>query len=181
MKKLLFIAAFLWLNVANGQSVDWSPLQFNDDGIIEMVEVVELPDKSSEEIYTQVKLWMASYYKSMEDVVQVDDQKSGIIKGRALMTFYSKTLGKVFDYPTYYTIRIDIKDGKYRLSITDYIIKSEYGDYGVEMQFTDKMALKKNGELRDFPIAAKNGILEHWESIKSDLEKKIKEKSKDDW
>lgn len=181
MKKLIFIAAFLWLNYVNAQSVDWSPLVFNEEGKLEMVEVVEVDSKDASEIYNQVKFWFSSYYNSLNDVIQLDDKDAGTIKGRAIASFYAKTMGKLFEHKVYYTIQIDIKDGKYRLLLSDYILQNDYGDSPLENQFTDKYAVKKNGSIRDFSIAMKEGVESHWLELKTSLSDKVKESSDDDW
>ena len=80
--------------------------------------VVEVPNKSAQEIYKNVKKWVIKSYKNPEKVLKVDLPAEQIrINGYNSSFFQGKALGMV-DYGVDYMLTIDIKENKYKFSIT---------------------------------------------------------------
>ncbi len=81
----------------------------------EYQDVIQV-DKTSDEIYSNLKSWIATTFNSANDVIQLDDvtNKKIIIKG--ISTFAYKRMvtinGKVF-----FTLTLEAKDNRFRYTI----------------------------------------------------------------
>lgn len=123
MKKLFFIATLILLGTeSNSQTL----FEFDNNGdIIPNPNVIEI-DKSSEDIYEKAVDWINFNYKNPEFVMKGRSEDnflrfSGIKKN--LSTY--KSMGVTMDYDLHYTIRIDFKDNKYRLTIENAYLNDE--------------------------------------------------------
>ena len=75
----------------------------------EIVEVVEIPGKSKDEIFTKSRQWFSQYFVSGESVVDYEDQAAGTIIGNGIAGLGYDPFG-IVHYDIHYNIRIDIKD-----------------------------------------------------------------------
>lgn len=95
-------------------------------------EVVEVEGKSSNEIYIAANQWAVETFKSAKSVIQFSDKESGVVSGR-----YA-TSGMIGLAPAtiYSVINIEVKDGRYRLTISDpyYETTMQYASSGVVNQ-----------------------------------------------
>ena len=73
------------------------------DGKITYGGVVQIDGLSSEELYKRTKRWFIETYNSGKDVIQLDDSGIGI--------------------NIHETIKIQVKDGRYKYEITDFKVK----------------------------------------------------------
>jgi hypothetical protein len=112
MKKLLIILMFIPI------------VSFSQ----QYTEVVEIPNKTADQLYKSAKEWFALTFKSSNDVIQLDDptEKKIIGKGVTPVNYMS---GK---YPVtlsmYFTLLIQFKDGRYRYDIQQTGLKSITGE-----------------------------------------------------
>lgn len=92
------------------------------NGAIAFQEIVELNDTSlkKQELYVNIRTWFAKKYNSSKSVIQIDDKESGRIVGKAVIELpqYHATVH------CHYTIQVDVKDQKFRYSISDLFISS---------------------------------------------------------
>lgn len=115
MKRIFFIAVLILLGT---ESTSQTLFQFDNDGdIAPNPNVIEI-DKSSEDIYEKAVDWINFNYKNPDFVLKGKSEDnflrfSGIKKD--LSTY--KSMGVAMDYDLHYTIRIDFKENKYRLTI----------------------------------------------------------------
>lgn len=121
-------------------------------------KVVEWDGKSQTEIRSSLKAWVADYFKSAKDVLQLDEPDRIIIKGNTELNEIAET--KYGSIPVYYTMKfaidIQIKESKYRYQVKDVLLSDKLGTYTVETLIVSneenrKEALKHKG-------AARNGI-----------------------
>ncbi|MCD4768675.1 MAG: DUF4468 domain-containing protein [Bacteroidales bacterium] len=79
-------------------------------------EAIESSDSlNKDEIYLKTLEWFALSFSSSNDVIQLKDKDAGKVigKGNFMMNYYSRN-------PTiFFTITIMIKDGRYKIVITD--------------------------------------------------------------
>lgn len=96
-------------------------------------EVVDLPGLSKDEIYSMARMWFVEAYKNPQKVLQIQDKESGEIVGKGNTKYYSKIwMGAEGSKGVInYTVKIFIKDGKYKYEITDFIHKGITYDYGL--------------------------------------------------
>lgn len=128
MKKLILL--FLIIpSVTFGQNTTDSifPLK---EGVVNYTEVVKIDSTTKNELYINAKKWIANNYKSANDVIQLDDKEAGeiIAKGYFEMKFVKSGLMMEYVYiKIYHTIKITMKDGKYKYEVTDFKSKSSDG------------------------------------------------------
>lgn len=95
------------------------------DGELNYSEVVVLDSTfKKNDLYINAKKFFVDVYHSAKDVIQLDDKDAGIVIGKG----YFETLWKANFLYTYqlqiwHTIKISIKDGKYKYEITDFRYK----------------------------------------------------------
>jgi len=79
--------------------------------------VVTVDGVPSDELYRRAKAWVAAAYESSTDVIKLDDQPGGqlIARGSFTVPFF---LGFAW---VKHTWTIEIKDGRYRYTLTDYL------------------------------------------------------------
>ncbi len=109
MKKLFVICITLLLTtVASAQE----PMTY------EKVIQAENLDKTS--IYVALRAWFSETYNSAKSVIQMEDKDAGLIIGNATRKYNHGGLSYLC-YEGYlkYTIKVQIKDGRYRAEITD--------------------------------------------------------------
>jgi len=93
-------------------------------------EVVQVDSISQNELYNRAKLWFATIYNSSNDVIQVDNKEGGEFIGKAILKYIpnihsgnEQTKGNIK-----YTIKIFVKEGRYKYIITDFI-HDPYGNH----------------------------------------------------
>ena len=91
------------------------------------VEVIQDIDMSKDEIYTQSLSWMAEKFVSAKDVIQLKDKEAGKIIGKG---YTDIKIGWLVLIPSKFTLKIDAKDNKYRLTFKDVIM--DFGQSGGE-------------------------------------------------
>lgn len=130
----------------------------------EYSEVVHVEGKTAQQLYTSAREWFAKTFVSANDVIQMEDPTSGkiigkgsnhisesYVVGKGLATFFTTTDW----YPTY-TLKIEVKEGRYKYELTDIKIKSitEFGT--TEVPFADYIARideYKNGSDTEWLLA----------------------------
>ena len=91
-------------------------------------EVVEI-DADQATIYNKSLQWMAEGFRSAQDVIQYKDEGEGVIigKGSVAVTY------TFAPYPTHFTLKIEAKDGRYRVTFFDIFFISK-GAFGAELK-----------------------------------------------
>ncbi|MBS1585497.1 MAG: DUF4468 domain-containing protein [Bacteroidetes bacterium] len=82
-----------------------SPFQF---------ELVDTATGTKDQLYIKAWEWMAKSFKSSKDVIQMQDKEAGKLIGRFVVSGAS-SIGWVYSI-----IAIDTKDGKYKITISDF-------------------------------------------------------------
>ena len=89
-------------------------------------EVVELPGTTSKELAKRVITWGKKYYTNWNGMSPTIDSVNGKIIAKPQVSVYRtnkdgvKSIANVIKYE----MTIDVKDGKYRITITDFTIKA---------------------------------------------------------
>ena len=120
----------------------------------EYSEVIEVPGKTADQLYSSAREWFAITFKSATDVLKMDDPVSGKLIGKGSShiseSYVTDGLIKVpikLDWYPSFTIGISIKDGKYKCDITEIIIKSNVQGSGIapiEKSFKELFDQKDN-------------------------------------
>lgn len=158
-------------------------------------KVVEFPDKSQKEINTALKAWIAQNFKSAKDVIQLDEENKIIVKGNDVFKqSYKYGELRTITGRLLFMLNFDIKDNKYRYSISDAYIKidgldiplQDYEGYVLaknEKTMKDWMILKK---ARQNEADARSKTLDDVDAILDGLERSIEKipnetKKSEDW
>lgn len=116
MKKIIFAALSVFSMTVSAQQVP----------ISEYVEVVELPNMNKNQIFNSSKIWIAKSFKSSNSVVQYEDAVTGTIVGKGNMQFPCQGTWNCMarkDDLLAFTIKVDTKDNKARISFNDMTVK----------------------------------------------------------
>ena len=96
--------------------------------------------KTKLQLFQSTKQWFATTFHSSSSVIQLSDGEAGVIVGRAIADV---DMGMGMTSPCYYTVRIDIKDGKIRFTANSYKWVEYGGSITVQSQF-DSMQQNMN-------------------------------------
>lgn len=87
----------------------------NQNGDIEYTDVITADGYSKDDLYIQARSWMAKNFKNANEVIQMDDKEAGRIIGKGVvMLSNASTFGWIN-----YTLEIQLKDGRYKYSISN--------------------------------------------------------------
>lgn len=115
MKKCLFLMLMM---VSMSVMAQEEPIQFD--------EVVKAEGKSVPELYTTIKMWVATNYNSAQDVIQMDDAQNGILicKGAFEYDHGKGITGEVMDGWVDYTLKVQVREGRYKVSVGNFVHKA---------------------------------------------------------
>lgn len=185
MRRLFILLLFLPM-IGFGQNVqdyDVSKLYLpKEEGKVVYQAVIDAPEKTADALYTTSRLWFLESFKSSKDVIQYEEREAGIIAGNGNFPMVIYALGYAVEVRAYFSVRIEVKDNKFRYRIDNISIdQGESGTYPVETYFSEEWMFKKNGSPKEnswkWYAEYEKGIIELEESIKTAL---IKPKSKID-
>lgn len=102
-------------------------LQAQTDTLITYTHVNTVNDMSKQTIYEKVKLWSASAFENISGALQLDDKESGILAYDASTQQLSPNVPKTdvawklvgWYHKFKFKFKIQIKDGKYKINVTD--------------------------------------------------------------
>lgn len=104
---------------------------------ITYTEVVQVDSVSQDDLYNRARLWFTTTYNSANDVLQMDSREDGQIIGKAVMAYSSAifmssgtTKGNIR-----YTVKIFVKDGRYKYEITNFIHEPYGSSAGYKTDF----------------------------------------------
>ena len=106
-------------------------------GLIYEEIITEVSGASEKELYTRFKFWSATAFKSLPDVLKLDDPENGTIIIKGQFDFLHEIKIGIASTPSgsiwhgYFTMTANFKDGKYRVIIKDFgILSTDYSDLG---------------------------------------------------
>lgn len=117
MKKLLF-TGLLVLSLTGCMSMP-TP---TSTPMTNVVDVVEINGQTKDQIFEKSKIWIAKSFKSANNVIQYQDKSTGQIIGKGTIPFPCEGFidcGAFGQDRVNFTIQIDTKDNKARISFSD--------------------------------------------------------------
>jgi hypothetical protein len=168
---------------ADVDAIDMTPFDTNGDGkikddeaalaimqqyaldqnnCISRVQIIDNIDQSKEQIYLAVNEWFIHTFQSSKSEIQLNDKESGCIIGKGYVDNITSTMSFTSnaDISCYVIIRVDIKDGKLRVTTTIQSYEMEKGLGKVGIMAGPMYAMyKKHVELvpsECFPFTKKN-------------------------
>lgn len=150
-----------------------SPLKVDTaTGLVTYTGIVEVDSVSSSQLYTRAKYWIASAFNSAPDVIKLDDKESGKFIVKGLIEVPVKFYGASNIMTTRFTLKLDVKDGKYRYHFTDFMVEGAGFKTPVE-QYTQKV-------YSSFKVNLNSSVLSLITSIEKELRSSEK-KTQSDW
>lgn len=108
----------------------WSqPYQYNDAGEVEYSEVIEISGASKNQLYNAARLWFSDAYSDSKEVLELDDREAGVLIGTGWGEVYTKVMGMAYSSKMWSTVKIQVKDGRYKYSVSNIEIESEPTKY----------------------------------------------------
>jgi len=96
---------------------------------IEYTDLVKVDSTlTSDELYARARSWFATAFKSANNVIQMEDKSTGIIIGKGNISIPATSLqvGSIVSF----TIKIQVKKGRYKYWVNDLVHTSPHGDGG---------------------------------------------------
>lgn len=181
MRKLLFLIFFPIQLFA--QSYDYKALYLPiTESVLKYEEVIDAPGISSEQLYQNAKIWFLDTFRSSKEVITFEDPEIGIVSGNGLFNIYSQFMNQTIERTVYFSVRIEVKENRFRYSISDLRVGSAISEpYPVEKQFHPDFLFKKNGK----PVESEWKFAWSYEkeimAIEESIKKSMVKVKKDDW
>lgn len=83
-------------------------------------QIIDCGDQTKEQLYVKLNYWFASTFNSANSVIQYNDKDAGVIVGKGYMSQIAAHAGGMNTYVVNISpiIKVDIKDGKVRVTYT---------------------------------------------------------------
>ena len=123
MKKTLLLTIFclgITLSLSAQKSETTLELPLKDD-VIFFENVVQVDSTfSKKQLFAKGREWFVNYYKSANDVLQMDDKEEGVLIGKGLHKYNFFNGINSSSIALYFTVNLTVKDGKYRYQIYNF-------------------------------------------------------------
>jgi hypothetical protein len=178
MKKLLVLTLVLVSLISYGQT-EGTPLSYS--------KVIEIPNTPKNQLYDMCKQWLASSYKSLNNVSQLDDKENGIFIGKGNMSWYSEVFSMQCSTGSIdYQIKLQVKDNKLKIELGNFehhakITSSGTCSIGL---LTDREEYKTGffyGPFNKVWVQMKNDTKNYFDKLSNSLETSFKSSKKDDF
>lgn len=123
----------------------------DNSGNITFSKVIDIPNKSKDDLYLAALSYFTYNYNSADDVVQVKDKEAGTIIGRGMYTkvhLLGYTKQPVY---TTHVVRLDLKDEKVRVIVT-------LQEYLIPDNTVIPIAIERFAVAERYPIAKKDHL-----------------------
>jgi len=165
MKKTKFILVFILFanRTVFAQGSTDSTLSYSK------VEYVDSTLKSSE-LFTRAREWFALTFRSSNDVIQLEDKQNGKLIGKGAFKYTSRILygSEGTKGWVYYTLTIQVKDGRYKFDLTNFIHEGNPNNTGGALSFN--LITTSDECPYDFAMSSKSWKNKVWKDIKQDIQ-----------
>lgn len=121
MKIIGFFAILILLAVPSFSQNIILPLK---DSAIYYEDIVKVSHTvSADKLFTIAQTWFANTFKNSKSVLQVNDRQSMKLIGKGLALLHP-SFGSTLETYIYYTVAVDIKQGRYRYKVYDFGFES---------------------------------------------------------
>ena len=92
-----------------------------ETGLVIIDNITKAEGLSKNTLYSNAKVWLASFFNSATDVIKLDDKENGIIIAKGLFNFSTTgLLGLPQDNNCFFTLKIYCKEERFRVIWTDF-------------------------------------------------------------
>jgi hypothetical protein len=172
----------------NSGNIWQQPFKYNEEGEIEYQEVVPIDSLTKDEIYNRAKRMFSKMFKDSRDVLELDDKEAGTLIGNGNTEILWKTdgiLGMVVSIRLWFTVTIDVKDGKYRVTLNNFENETDAfrsgSTYVKGTRYPIEQAFPISGEVQKIQRGMKEAELLEIDSLLKSIKKMMAEKPSKDW
>lgn len=140
-------------SVKNVRIIPWHarPLSYNEKGKIEFTKILEVPGKTKEQLYNSARSFLITTFKLTGDAISqalIEDKENGMLSIARVQDEINSN--QPYNSPKFnswitYSITIRVKDGKCKITVTDFTHHYEKG-----FIFNDKMIQKLESNIEDY-------------------------------
>ncbi len=191
MKKIIIILLALFESfIGKTQQQD---LNYNIDSISDFSHfenIFEAPNKTKNEIFQSIITWISANYKSSNSVIDLNDKENGEIVVKGINEVNTiKVLGNIQRNDIYHSIKISVKDSKYRI-ILDYgnIINEATSGYRIGSSYVSgspRSETSVNTAIKNYNKASKlilkKSLVEEYVNICNSIKYAVENSKKDNW
>ena len=127
-------------------------------------KVIQADSIKKDAIYNGLKEWVGMSFKSAKNVIEMDDKEAGILLLRPVSDYKMKGLTYLgFEGYLKYTIKLNIKDGRFKVVITNFehsVLPGNCKDCNLGLITTDEEYPYK------YSFGAKGHMTKVWKDIK---------------
>lgn len=141
-------------------------------------EVVQVEGISPEKLYGRARQWFAETYNSSESVLDLEDAANHKLIGKAWSPIYIEGyMGMTVPIKMWYTIKLFMRDGRYKYDITDIYYEGEANQHNgwkatknpCEMFLVGDGYYRKNGKPRPLSVSYSENTQESVKSLVGSL------------
>jgi len=150
-------------------------------------QIVDVPNMPKDQLYDRIKQWLASAFKSLQNVNQLDDKVNGIFIGHGNMSWKSRVPSMMCASGYIeFEMKIQVKDNKFKMQMSDFshVATAKYGDMCTLGLITDKEIYKTGilgGPYNKIWNQAKEDTKMYFDGLFNSLQTKIKSDKPDDF
>ena len=172
-----------------GQTEKKSPAPILDNKV-NYTETIIVDSSKKDMLYGKAKLWFANAFKSANDVVQLDDKDNGIILGKGTIIKNEMTGLQSVKKTWKFTVKIQVKDGKYKAEIYDIDYTFEMPGNNInaspvtvnlDQYFNDSKNYKDDGTPRNKTAKFGAEANDNFNALLASIKKAMTEKLKSDF
>lgn len=190
MRNFIFAIAFFmsgFHSFAQNHNFDYDYLYLprDTDGSVFYEKVVDASGKSASDLFSDARIWFLETFKYSKEVIQYEDKDAGIISGNGMINLELLSLGYIVQKPFYFSLRIEVKDGRYRYHISNITIdqtSSAVSQGPIESFFSEEWMYNRRGKPRkvmfEWYDEYEDAIIALERSLSENL---INKSSEDDW
>lgn len=171
MKKIFFTCLFICSSFYCFSQIEVKKEEFPD-----YQGVVTVEGKAMDDIYSNIKAWIAMNFKSANDVIQLDDKDNGklIVKGNVVV--YFTALKKKYPARVNFTLSVDVRENRFRYTylVTDVKDESGQGSPSIMKAINEKPKRPNIIEIKEEIAASFSKMIE-------DIYNSINDDSSEDW
>lgn len=144
-----------------------TPMTPTQQAMPEISQVIEVPNKTKDQIFEDSKIWIAQSFKSANNVIQYSDKSTGSIIGKGNIPYPCDGFidcGAFGNDKVNFTIKIDTKENKARVTINDVTrtnltyVQGAINNIGKDVPITivqhqQKIAVKLNNVIEQYKTA----------------------------
>ncbi len=92
-------------------------------------KIISTDSVGKAKLFSIINEWFATTYNSANDVIQMTDKEEGVIIGSGSMSYsYGKMAYQCYEGFIKYTIKVYIKDNRYKVELTNFIHSVKQGN-----------------------------------------------------